>query len=54
MKFRFVRTAGIGVAVVAAAAASVTGVPGSPVGTTAASAGSPGYSLSYQTYPDGQ
>jgi hypothetical protein len=54
MKFRFVRTVGVGVAVAAAAAVTVTGLPGSPMGATAASAGSPSYSLSYQTYPDGK
>jgi hypothetical protein len=54
MKFRFTRTAVVGLVVVASAAAAVTGVPGSPVGTPGASAGSPAYSLSYQTYPDGE
>lgn len=55
MKFRYARSAGLGLAVAASVAATVVGAPGSPVAPVAsAGAGSPAYSLSYQTYPDGQ
>lgn len=54
MRFRFARTAVVGLAAAAAVVGTVAGVPGSTAGTPAASAGSPTFSLSHQTYPDGE